>query len=55
MDDPRAADLAAAWARCGEDAIIAALFGAGGLIVSEWRPTAQDIAMIPLRANMENT
>ena len=55
VDDPRAADLAAAWARCGEDAIIAALFGAGGLIVSEWRPTAQDIAMIPLRANMENT
>ena len=49
VDDPRAAELAAAWAGYGADGIVAALFGPGGLMASAWVPSAQDIAMIPFR------
>ena len=46
VNDPRAAELAAAWARHGAEGIVTALFGEGGLIASPWRPTAQDRATL---------
>ena len=55
VDDPRAAELAAAWAGYGADGIVAALFGPGGLMASAWVPTQQDIAMIPLRKTSTGT
>ncbi|MDE1916729.1 MAG: mannitol dehydrogenase family protein [Sphingomonadales bacterium] len=38
VEDPRAADLAAAWARHGEEGVVEAILGKGGLVPSEWRP-----------------
>ena len=45
VDDPRADALAQVWARYGEAGIVAAVFGAGGLMASPWVPDAQDIAL----------
>ena len=39
VDDPRAAELSAAWALYGAAGIAQALFGAGGLMASGWVPT----------------
>ena len=46
VDDPRAAELAAAWARHGADGIVSALFDSGGLIESEWVPAPEDRVML---------
>ena len=46
VDDPRAAELAAAWAAHGTEGIVAAVFGPGGLLASDWVPTAEDHAML---------
>ena len=40
VDDPRAAELADAWARYGEQGITAAVFGTGGMLASDWAPGA---------------
>lgn len=42
VDDPLAADLAAAWQVHGKDGVIDAVFAAGGLLASAWQPTDQD-------------
>lgn len=44
--DPRAAELAAAWQRHGADGIAAALFGANGLMASDWLPDEADYQQI---------
>lgn len=44
LDDPRAAELQALSGTGGE--IAQALFGANGLLVSDWRPTRSDLAAI---------
>lgn len=46
VDDPLADELAAVWARAGRGNVVAAVFGAGGLLPSDWRPTPQDRALI---------
>lgn len=46
VDDPRAAELGQAWEAHGGAGIVQVLFGAGGLITSPWRPTAEDEAVI---------
>ncbi|NBC35085.1 mannitol dehydrogenase family protein [Novosphingobium sp. FSY-8] len=46
VDDPMAADLAALWAQHGPGGIVAALFGAGGPLASDWTPTPEDIAAL---------
>lgn len=46
VDDPRAAELAAAWRAAGEGGIVDALLGPGGAVASEWRPTVADRAAI---------
>ncbi|WP_328806550.1 mannitol dehydrogenase family protein [Novosphingobium aerophilum] len=46
VDDPRAAELAAAWAAHGTAGIVAAVFGPDGLLASDWVPSADDSAMI---------
>jgi len=46
VDDPRAAELAAAWEQHGAGGIVTALFGSGGMMASEWRPHAGDVALI---------
>lgn len=46
LDDPRAADLRAAWDRAGTAGIVDAVFGSGGLLVSPWRPGAAERAAI---------
>jgi len=42
VDDPLAAELAAAWQVHGKDGVIDAVFAAGGLLASAWQPTDQD-------------
>lgn len=42
VDDPRAADLAEAWATAGRDGIVDAFFGDHGLFAGAWRPDAED-------------
>ncbi len=46
VDDPRAVELAAAWASAGRDGIIEAVIGEHGLLAGTWRPRAQDHAML---------
>ena len=46
VDDPLAAQLAAAYAGAGEAASSSTLFGEGGIMASDWQPTAADIAAI---------
>jgi fructuronate reductase len=46
VDDPRAGDLAQAWAQAGEDGIVDMLFGPGRIIGGEWRATPTDRAMV---------
>nr|WP_246438676.1 mannitol dehydrogenase family protein [Novosphingobium piscinae] len=46
VDDPRAAELAAAWAAHGAEGIVAAVFGPEGLLASDWHPSADDHAVI---------
>lgn len=49
VDDPRAADLRAAWDRSGKPGIVATLFCPGGLLASDWRPGADERAAIEAR------
>jgi fructuronate reductase len=53
VDDPKAAELLATWQRCGASQIVPALFGAGGLLASDWTPTTEDRAHIE-RAIVDN-
>jgi fructuronate reductase len=46
VDDPRASELAAAWASAGRDGIIDAVVGEHGLLAGTWRPRAQDCALL---------
>ena len=46
VDDPRAAELADAWARHGAGGIVGALFDPGGLLASDWVPTPEDRVML---------
>ena len=46
VDDPLAAELAAAWRRNGTAEIVPALFGPGGLIASAWIPNEQERALL---------
>ena len=46
VDDPRAAELAAAWHQAGEAGIVEAVFGERGLLRSPWRPDDADRATI---------
>ena len=46
VDDPRADELAAAWARAGRDGIVGMLFAPGGLTASDWAPNAADEAAL---------
>jgi fructuronate reductase len=46
VDDPMADALKAHWDRTGKDAIVAALFGPGGAMASDWVPSAADRAFI---------
>lgn len=46
VDDPRAAELKTAWDKAGAGGIVSVLFGAGGLIASEWAPSASEAAAI---------
>jgi fructuronate reductase len=48
VSDPRAAELAAAWAAHGAKGVAWALFGSGGLMSSEWIPGGDDLAAIAL-------
>jgi fructuronate reductase len=45
-DDPMAAALKAAWDDAGKDGIVAALFGPGGLMASDWVPGDADARTI---------
>lgn len=42
VSDPRAAELAAAWAAAGTDGIVDAIFAPGGLMASDWAPDGED-------------
>jgi fructuronate reductase len=42
VDDPMAATLKAAWDESGKDGIVAALFGPGGPMASDWAPSDAD-------------
>ena len=46
VDDPRAAELARAWADHGAGGIVAVLFDPGGLLASNWIPSADDRAVL---------
>ncbi len=46
VDDPLAGRLRSAWGAAGEANIVEALFGAGGVVVSHWRPTSRDCDFI---------
>jgi fructuronate reductase len=46
VDDPLADRLAAVWAEAGKAGVVQAIFGAGGLLASDWRPGAEDAAAI---------
>jgi fructuronate reductase len=40
VDDPIASAMKAAWARAGKEGIVDAMFGADGLVKSQWQPSA---------------
>ena len=42
VDDPRAEELAKAWAQFGATGIVPALFGPKGLVSAIWTPSAAD-------------
>lgn len=42
VDDPLAGPMAEAWSRAGDGGVVDAMFGASGLIASQWRPRAED-------------
>ena len=46
IDDPRATELAAAWASAGRDGIVDAVVGERGLLAGIWRPRVQDRAIL---------
>ena len=46
VDDPRSADLKAAWEQAGEAGIVDALFGERGLLAGPWPPTPADGLLI---------
>ena len=46
--DPLAGRFRSAWSSAREANIVVTLFGAGGLLASEWRPTPQDCDLIGL-------
>jgi fructuronate reductase len=46
VDDPMAETLKATWDAAGKDGIVAALFGPGGPMASEWVPSDADRALI---------
>ena len=46
VDDPLAADLAAAWQENGANGIVPALFGADGLMASPWQPGSAERAFL---------
>lgn len=46
VDDPLASPLAAIWAEAGKAGVMQAIFGAGGLLASDWRPGAEDATTI---------
>jgi fructuronate reductase len=49
VDDPLAAELAAAWRANGADGIVPALFEQGGLVASPWQPAAEERAFLEQR------
>jgi fructuronate reductase len=51
VDDPMAETLKAAWDAAGKDNIVAALFGPGGLMASDWVPRDADRALINAALN----
>jgi fructuronate reductase len=51
VDDPMAETLKAAWDAAGKDNIVAALFGPGGLMASDWVPSDADRALINAALN----
>jgi fructuronate reductase len=46
VNDPLADELQTLWARHGARGVVPALFGPGGLLASDWRPTAADRAFL---------
>lgn len=46
VDDPVAERLAACWRAQGKQGVCAAVFGPHGVVISDWRPTAIDIANV---------
>jgi fructuronate reductase len=46
VDDPLAAELAAAWHASGAGGIVPALFGPSGLLASPWQPGAEERAFL---------
>lgn len=46
VDDPRAAELAAAWDSAGRDGIVDAIVGERGLLAGVWRPRVQDTVIL---------
>lgn len=46
VDDPLAAQLAAAWQQPDTEAAIRAILGAGGLVGSPWQPSAGEVALL---------
>jgi fructuronate reductase len=46
VDDPMAAALRATWDAAGKDGIVAALFGPGGPMASDWVPSDADVRVI---------
>jgi fructuronate reductase len=46
IDDPRATDLATAWAKAGRAGIVDAMFGARGLLTGHWDPSDRDRALL---------
>lgn len=55
VDDPQAAALAGLWQQAGADvpALLAALFGPGGLLAGGWAPDADDVAVISQAATAQ--
>jgi fructuronate reductase len=51
VDDPMAATLKAAWDAAGKDGIVAALFGPGGPMASDWLPSDADRELINIVLN----
>jgi fructuronate reductase len=46
VEDPRAAELTAAWASAGRDGIVEAMFGERGLLAGHWHPSARERAFL---------